>query len=268
MFVSPNDRVIGNSDLNSSVSDAARDSPKEAMQAFYTLPRMAEIGPRAVDGSQLNPSDDFCDSPRERLLARLDADIGEDAHCSDKLCDSPRDRMLAKLENDIGEETQKKTKRQRGRRTGATLKAVMEQEGSVNPEAPVWHKTWTTVMLRNIPNRYTVEELSAELRARDFGGFFDFVYLPIDFKLKKNKGYAFINLISPSTRARFVATFDNLTLTRYKTQKVLGVVPAVNQGLKKNIANYIAKDAMRVTNEWFRPVVFSCDDDNLADGRQ
>ena len=42
---------------------------------------------------------------------------------------------------------------------------------------------YTTVMLRNIPNKYTREMLVKQLN-QDFKGRFDFVYLPIDFKNK------------------------------------------------------------------------------------
>jgi len=57
------------------------------------------------------------------------------------------------------------------------------------PEQP---SIYTTVMLRNIPNKYTREMLVNQLCV-DYKGLFDFMYLPIDFKNKCNVGYGFIN---------------------------------------------------------------------------
>mmetsp|Transcript_72049 Transcript_72049/g.156414 ORF Transcript_72049/g.156414 Transcript_72049/m.156414 type:complete len:302 (+) Transcript_72049:63-968(+) len=252
------DGLSGNSDSDSSAqtSELREEAGTHGLQtvanAFCMMPQTAEIGLGVEDFAPLNPWDDFCDSPRERLLAKLNGDIGE--------------------------ETQTKPKRRRRRRLGATLKEVtpgtpdsqraLVQERSVDPEAPAWLETDTTVMLRNIPNRYTVEEIVAELKAKNFEGLFDFIYLPIDFQLKKNKGYAFINFNCPRTRTRFVSVFDRCALTRYATRKILRVDPAVNQGFEENMAKYSTKDAARITNEWFRPMIFPCTKDSVAEGLQ
>ena len=45
----------------------------------------------------------------------------------------------------------------------------------------------TTLMIRNIPNKYT-QDLMLERIDRKFKGFYDFFYLPIDFKNKCNVG--------------------------------------------------------------------------------
>jgi hypothetical protein len=52
----------------------------------------------------------------------------------------------------------------------------------------------TTLMIKNIPNKYTQKMLLATIDA-EFRGTYDFFYLPIDFKNKCNVGYAFINLV-------------------------------------------------------------------------
>ena len=54
----------------------------------------------------------------------------------------------------------------------------------------------TTVMIRNIPNRYSRESLVEVFQ--DFVGTFDFFYLPIDAVAQANIGYAFINFVTVS----------------------------------------------------------------------
>lgn len=121
----------------------------------------------------------------------------------------------------------------------------------------VWPEPGTTVMLRNIPNRYTAEELLAELLSEGFEDTFDFFYLPIDFRTKRNRGYGFINFHSSDLSKRLVISFHQRQLTRYTTQKVLEVAPALTQGFDANVAQYVKKDSQRILNPWFRPMIFA-----------
>lgn len=52
----------------------------------------------------------------------------------------------------------------------------------------------TTLMIKNIPNKYTQKMLLSTMDEQ-FKGAYDFFYLPIDFKNKCNVGYAFINMV-------------------------------------------------------------------------
>mmetsp|Transcript_101275 Transcript_101275/g.201229 ORF Transcript_101275/g.201229 Transcript_101275/m.201229 type:complete len:310 (-) Transcript_101275:427-1356(-) len=120
-----------------------------------------------------------------------------------------------------------------------------------------WPREATTCMLRHIPNRYTAEEVLAEMLAVGFEGAFDFFYLPIDFSTKRNRGYSFINFRDAADAWRFVQSFHGGSLTRYATQKVLEVSPALKQGFEANVAQYVNKDAQRIQNPWFRPMIFA-----------
>ncbi len=56
----------------------------------------------------------------------------------------------------------------------------------------------TTLMIKNIPNKYSQKMLLAAVDEAHRGTY-DFFYLPIDFKNKCNVGYAFINMIAVSS---------------------------------------------------------------------
>lgn len=112
------------------------------------------------------------------------------------------------------------------------------------------------MMLRNTPNRYTAEELLAEMIGLGFEGAFDFFYLPIDFDTKRNRGFCFVNFVSASRAADFAAAFHGLSLQRYATRKVLEVSPALTQGFEANVEMYARRDAQRIQNPWFRPMIF------------
>jgi len=122
-------------------------------------------------------------------------------------------------------------------------------------------------MLRNIPNRYTVEELLAELLERGFEGCFDFFYLPIDFATKRNRGYGFINFRNVHHARKCVKAFHRQRLTRYATHKILAVSPALTQGFDANVARYVQKDA-HVHNPWFQPRIFTVPGEDVALAQQ
>jgi hypothetical protein len=101
---------------------------------------------------------------------------------------------------------------------------------------------FTTVMLRNIPNKYTTKMLLQVLDRR-FARQYDYVYLPVDFVNHCNVGYAFINLKTPEMRVRFHRHFHGQkvkdVLPGFNSKKVLKQVCEVNrakvQGARENI---------------------------------
>eukprot|EP00931_Biecheleriopsis_adriatica_P070418 TRINITY_DN4418_c0_g1_i2.p1 TRINITY_DN4418_c0_g1~~TRINITY_DN4418_c0_g1_i2.p1 ORF type:complete len:330 (+),score=62.51 TRINITY_DN4418_c0_g1_i2:62-991(+) len=123
-------------------------------------------------------------------------------------------------------------------------------------EMDPWPPGTTTVMLRNIPHRYTAEEILEELVDHGFEGTFDFFYLPIDFSTKKNKGYAFLNLWSDSLAKSFRVVFHGRKFTKYKTQKVLEISAGATQGFEANTQKYLKYQSGRITNPWFKPMIF------------
>eukprot|EP00929_Paragymnodinium_shiwhaense_P047904 TRINITY_DN2429_c0_g6_i1.p1 TRINITY_DN2429_c0_g6~~TRINITY_DN2429_c0_g6_i1.p1 ORF type:complete len:596 (+),score=150.82 TRINITY_DN2429_c0_g6_i1:113-1900(+) len=117
-------------------------------------------------------------------------------------------------------------------------------------------KSVTTVMLRNIPNKYTRDMLVNQLHE---GGRYriDFVYLPIDFKNKCNVGYCFLNFCTPKECQRFMESFNNVEVRQclpgFNSRKIAEVTPARVQGLEENVRrlrNSPVMTELRYRPEW------------------
>lgn len=68
--------------------------------------------------------------------------------------------------------------------------------------------TTTTVIVRNIPNRFSHASLADVLDMHGFSGMYDLIYVPVDFATAVSFGYAFLNLTSVDEMERFIARFD------------------------------------------------------------
>ncbi|GKC04127.1 MEI2-like protein 4 isoform X1, partial [Tanacetum coccineum] len=82
----------------------------------------------------------------------------------------------------------------------------------------------TTLMIKNIPNKYTSKMLLAAIDERHRGTY-DFIYLPIDFKAsgfpnKCNVGYAFINMTEPPLIVPFFQAFNGKKWEKFNSEKV------------------------------------------------
>lgn len=106
----------------------------------------------------------------------------------------------------------------------------------------------TTLMIRNIPNRYTQENLIADLEEAGFSGTFDFLYLPLDQgkkhrhhglrKTSSNIGYAFVNFKDHESAEKCMDTFNGHTFSQISSNKIAAVSVAHMQGLRANLAHY------------------------------
>ncbi|KAG0610883.1 hypothetical protein M758_7G099100 [Ceratodon purpureus] len=121
--------------------------------------------------------------------------------------------------------------------------------------------TRTTLMIKNIPNKYSQQMLLSLLdnhctdwntREETIGepeSAYDFVYLPIDFKNRCNLGYAFVNFTSVHATKRLYISFHQQQWEEFNSRKVCHVTYARVQG--------------RVAlEEHFKNSRFACDTDD------
>jgi len=117
---------------------------------------------------------------------------------------------------------------------------------------------FTTVMLRNIPNRYTSGSLLALLDEHNFQSLYDFVYLPMDFQNGVNLGYAFVNLVTNQEALRFKDVFQGFQGWRFDSAKVSEVSWAhPHQGLSEHVERYRNSPVMHPSMpDEYKPMIF------------
>ncbi|KAI4343452.1 hypothetical protein L6164_010797 [Bauhinia variegata] len=121
----------------------------------------------------------------------------------------------------------------------------------------------TTLMIKNIPNKYTSKMLLAAID-ESHKGTYDFIYLPIDFKNKCNVGYAFINMTSPSLIIPFYQAFNGKKWEKFNSEKVASLAYARIQGKAALIAHFQNSSLMN-EDKRCRPILFNTDGPNAGD---
>ena len=91
--------------------------------------------------------------------------------------------------------------------------------------------TRTTVMIRNIPIKYTDEILNEALV--EFHGKYDCLYLPYDYEKNGNKGYAFINFLNPLHILYFYEKFNGKKWVHFESSKICELNCAHFQGVNE-----------------------------------
>eukprot|EP00927_Polykrikos_kofoidii_P027150 TRINITY_DN23998_c0_g1_i2.p1 TRINITY_DN23998_c0_g1~~TRINITY_DN23998_c0_g1_i2.p1 ORF type:complete len:517 (+),score=103.18 TRINITY_DN23998_c0_g1_i2:28-1551(+) len=120
---------------------------------------------------------------------------------------------------------------------------LMPVNSRFGPNASAPPEEWmhtTTVMMRNIPNKYTQRLVLTEINHTGFLGTFDFLYLPIDPETSANRGYAFLNFIDPSFAWMFKLSYEGRKMNKFNSGKVVSVVAATLQGFDANYTHYSA----------------------------
>ena len=97
----------------------------------------------------------------------------------------------------------------------------------------------TTVMIRNIPIKYTDKILNDDLI--EFKGKYNCLYLPYDYEKNGNKGYAFINFVNPLHILYFYEKFNGRRWDQFESNKICELNCAHFQGIneiQKHAKNY------------------------------
>jgi len=113
----------------------------------------------------------------------------------------------------------------------------------------------TSVMVKNIPNKYTQKMVLQEIDEY-FPNTYDFFYLPIDFQNKCNIGYGFINFSDAKTIPEFFGTFNNRKWNNYNSGKICEITYARLQGKDALVKRFERSSIMDMDPEC-RPIVFS-----------
>lgn len=112
----------------------------------------------------------------------------------------------------------------------------------------------TTLMIKNIPNKYTSKMLLAAID-ESHKDTYDFIYLPIDFKNKCNVGYAFINMVSPNHIIPFYQAFNGKKWEKFNSEKVASLAYARIQG-KVALVTHFQNSSLMNEDKWCRPILF------------
>lgn len=121
----------------------------------------------------------------------------------------------------------------------------------------------TTLMIKNIPNKYSQKMLLAAVDEHH-KGLYDFFYLPIDFKNKCNVGYAFINFIHPQSIISFYNEFNNKKWEKFNSEKVCEITYARIQG-KTALIQHFQNSSLMCEDKKCRPIIFHSDGPNMGE---
>lgn len=116
--------------------------------------------------------------------------------------------------------------------------------------------TRTSLMVRNIPNKYTQQMLLKEFEENGHGpGIIDFFYLPIDFKNRCNRGYAFINFVDYRDILPFHLRYFGKHWRTFNSDKICDITYARIQG-KAAMLKRFENSALMEKDDEYKPLVF------------
>ena len=112
----------------------------------------------------------------------------------------------------------------------------------------------TTLMIKNIPNKYTIGTFLDEINV-EFRNKYDIFYLPIDYGNKCNLGFAFINFVEPMHIIHFYELYRGKRWRRFNSEKICELVYAKIQGKKELISHFEKGKVLQFDSEEKRPLI-------------
>jgi len=112
----------------------------------------------------------------------------------------------------------------------------------------------TTLVIRNMPSKYTKEAILQEWPP---DGTFDFLYLPFNHKQRRTAGYVFMNFTSHGAALDFYKKWHGKVLQNHATTRKLSIRAAEIQGLEENLRHLVGLNIHKITNPKHLPSVFN-----------
>jgi len=139
------------------------------------------------------------------------------------------------------------------------------KNNDITSKEPPWNDV-TTVMMRNLPNKYRQQMLLDELQDVGFrlAADFDFFYLPMDHSNAANLGYCFINFVETKMANAFAAAFQGKKMRRFNSHKTVVVMPASIQGYERNYRYYSSTRVAMAEDPAYRPLFLKHGSEPLA----
>ena len=117
----------------------------------------------------------------------------------------------------------------------------------------------TTLMIKNIPNKYTIVSFLEEINEY-FKDTYDIFYLPIDYINKCNLGFAFINFVEPLHIILFYELYRGRKWKKFNSEKICELLYAKFQGKKELISHFEKGKVLSFDNEDKRPLILNTPD--------
>ena len=112
----------------------------------------------------------------------------------------------------------------------------------------------TTLMIKNIPNKYTITSLLKEIN-NNFKNTYDIFYLPIDYINKCNLGFAFINFVEPFHIILFYEIYRGKKWKKFNSDKICDLLYAKIQGRNELISHFKKGKVLSFESEDKRPLI-------------
>ncbi|PNS15561.1 hypothetical protein CAC42_820 [Sphaceloma murrayae] len=123
----------------------------------------------------------------------------------------------------------------------------------------------TTVMLRNIPNRFGYHDVKYILD-QSSRGHFDFLYVRMDFANACNVGYAFVNFVRPELIVPFIKARVGKPWPGIPTDKICAISYATIQGQDCLIQKFRNSSVMAEFRDYRPQIIYNIDSPNIPAG--
>ncbi|KAL4487601.1 hypothetical protein ABPG72_017390 [Tetrahymena utriculariae] len=237
--IQQNDNSTQNSgNINQNSASVKQKSETTSQVAFSQLSRkVRSITNNMIEQSQILEEDDD----------KFDGELLDDSNN-----ESENDK---KQKSDDQTKGSKKAEKKNSKGTRKRKIIAQEEESNylINPEN-VKQDGRTTVMIKNIPNKYSLQALMEKID-QNHSKTYDFFYLPIDFRNKCNVGYAFINFIDPEFIKQFYEEFHNQKWAKFNSEKVCLLYYARLQGRNALIHHFQHSSVMNQKDKKLKPVI-------------